>query len=85
MLSFRTYYVMYDNIFILYRKFEVKFDEAFQKNEYKLSLPSALVENTNKLTVKDISPVRSNSNKSSLRYVSRPTNALYTKVSNKYL
>jgi len=61
------------------KKFEVKFDEAFQKNEYKLSLPSTLVENTNKLTVKDISPVRSNSNKSSLRYVVRPTNALYTK------
>ena len=71
-------------IFFSYRKFEVKFDKAFQKNENKLSLPSVLVENANKLTVKDVSSVRSNSNKSSLRYVEGPTNTLHTKVSNKY-
>jgi len=61
------------------KKFEVKFDKAFQKNENKLSLPSVLVENANKLTVKDVSSVRSNSNKSSLRYVEGPTNTLHTK------
>merc|ERR1719427_57375 len=60
------------------RKYSVKYDEKFQINKEKTLLPSALAQNTNKLTVKDISSGRLNSNNSSIRYVNGPTNALLT-------